>query len=104
MSSISTALPEKGTVAHSHTKNETMLDRPSCTCAHCKCLNLARIPTVYTDNSGFTSVEPQPTLCLRCERLELWGKNSPSYEACKCECRCQLQRAEDQMQCIDCLV
>ncbi|KAI1646658.1 uncharacterized protein F4817DRAFT_365774 [Daldinia loculata] len=82
---------------------DTMPYRPHCACTQCDCPNLARIPTEYISNSGHRSVEPQPTHCLRCEKLELWGKNSPSYKACKCECRCRLQREDGELQCGDCL-
>ncbi|KAI0134858.1 hypothetical protein F4814DRAFT_399168 [Daldinia grandis] len=75
-----------------------------CACTQCKCTSLPRTAMVYVSNSGHTSVEPQPTLCLVCERLELWGKNDLSYEACKCECRCRLQRVDGELQCGDCLV
>ncbi|KAI1653781.1 hypothetical protein F4813DRAFT_373452 [Daldinia decipiens] len=82
----------------------TVPNRPHCACIQCECPDLARIPTVYVSNSGHTSAEPQPTFCLRCERVELWGKNEPSYKGCKCECRCRLQRVDGELQCGDCLV
>ncbi|KAK7752787.1 hypothetical protein SLS62_005339 [Diatrype stigma] len=53
--------------------------RASCVCRHCRCPNFAQ--------------EGEPRgLCLVCERVELWGKNSPAYSGCRCTCRCKLQR------------
>ncbi|KAI0846682.1 hypothetical protein F5Y00DRAFT_264297 [Daldinia vernicosa] len=77
-------------------------NRRRCACTQCECPNLARKPMVYINGSRI-SVEPQPAFCLRCEKLQLWGKNEPSYKACKCECRCRLQREDGELQCGDCL-
>ncbi|EMR70173.1 hypothetical protein UCREL1_2796 [Eutypa lata UCREL1] len=52
--------------------------RTGCVCRHCRCPNFAQ----EGESRG---------LCLVCERVELWGKNSPAYRGCRCTCRCKLQ-------------
>ncbi|KAI0832280.1 hypothetical protein F5Y06DRAFT_307456 [Hypoxylon sp. FL0890] len=74
-----------------------------CACEHCLCRNLAREPDYYYNpDLKSNSKEPTPTLCLVCERVELWSKNEPVYSNCKCTCKCKLEREDGSLLCGDC--
>ncbi|KAI4863803.1 hypothetical protein F4820DRAFT_449652 [Hypoxylon rubiginosum] len=90
-------------MSHPHTTH-----RP-CTCAYCRCRNFAQEPDSYYYHVNGTSptavvcsTEPTPTLCLICERAELAGKNAPTYDGCRCTCKCKLQREDGSPLCGDC--
>ncbi|KAI2468464.1 hypothetical protein F4781DRAFT_432287 [Annulohypoxylon bovei var. microspora] len=80
-----------------------MSHRRPCACPHCQCRSHAQEPDhFYNADLKPSARSPTPTLCLVCERAELWGKNAPTYRGCGCTCKCKLEREDGSRLCGDC--
>ncbi|KAI0880543.1 uncharacterized protein GGS22DRAFT_193121 [Annulohypoxylon maeteangense] len=80
-----------------------MAHRRPCACKHCQCRSHAQEPDHYYNSELKPSSRAlTPTLCLVCERVELWGKNDPTYRGCNCTCKCKLERENGSTLCGDC--